>query len=502
MTPAIDGSFTALPLHALADAALNRARALGAAHASFRLDRVRTAQTITHNGHLRGSRDSTETGLAVHVTRHGASGFAGSDELTPAAAALVAEQAVEVADACSALGNRFVDLAEEPVYSDEIWVSGSALNPLSVPESQRVAVLVEWSERLLAAAEISQVLAKLVVTQENKFYADLAGTVTTQQRIRIHPQVLVAGMESRTGRSATLRTLGPPTARGWEYLSGDGWDWDTELAELPWHLGEKLRAKPVEPGDYDLVIDPSNLWLTIHESVGHATELDRALGYEASYAGTTFATPDGLGSLRFGSPLMNVTADRTAEHGLATVGFDDEGVAAQSWNLVENGVLTGFQIDRRTARVVGAQRSNGCAFAESAAHVPLQRMPNVSLRPGPGCLSTKELITGVDAGIYLVGSDSFSIDARRDNFQFTAQRAYRVHKGRLDGQLSGVAYQARTTDFWAALNALGGEQTYRMFGADLCGKGQPMQAAATSHGCPSALFQRIHVLNTDAVAPR
>ncbi|MGW3967451.1 TldD/PmbA family protein [Amycolatopsis sp. NPDC005003] len=489
----VDPSFTELPLADLADAALDRARVLGATHASLRVDRTRTAQSLTHNGKPRADRDVTTTGLSVRVARAGAWGFAGTSALTPAAAAEAAEDAMTIANACLALGSDSGQPSEEPVHPGETWLSEFRLDPLAVPAAERFATLADWSAPLLDAAEVQQVLGKLVVTKEHKFYADLAGTVTTQQRVRVHPQLLVAGFGA--GTFATLRTLGPPAARGWEYVGGEGWDWAGELARLPEQLAEKCRAEPVRPGHLDLVLDPSQLWLTIHESVGHATELDRALGHEAAYAGTTFAAPDDLGRLRFGSPLMQVVADRTTPHALATVGFDDEGVAAQSWPLVEDGVLTGFQLDRRTAAVLGA-RSNGCAYASTGTDLPLQRMPNVSLRPGTDDTDTASLISDVTDGVYLVGSDSFSIDSRRDNFQFSAQRAYRIHHGRLCGQLAGLAYQARTLEFWAALAGLGGPGTYGVFGADLCGKGQPVQAAATSHGCPSALFRGIRVLDT------
>ena len=225
-----------------------------------------------------------------------------------------------------------------------------------------------------------------------------------------------------------------------------------------------MAAPSVDAGTYDLVIDPSNLWLTIHESVGHATELDRALGYEAAYAGTSFATFDKLGTLRYGSPVMHVTGDRTTPHGLATVGYDDEGVAAQSFDIVRDGVLVGYQLDRRMAAENGLGRSNGCAFADSPLHVPIQRMANVSLAPAPGAgPSTEELISGVERGIYVVGDKSWSIDMQRYNFQFTGQRFYRIDGGRLAGQLRDVAYQATTTEFWGSLEAVGGD-------LDLCAR--------------------------------
>ncbi|HLU97375.1 MAG TPA: TldD/PmbA family protein, partial [Thermobifida alba] len=242
--------------------------------------------------------------------------------------------------------------------------------------------------------------------------------------------------------------------------------------------------------------DPSNLWLTIHESIGHATELDRALGYEAAYAGTSFATPDQVGSLRYGSEIMNVTGDRTVEHGLATIGYDDEGVATSSFPLVTEGVLTGFQRDRRISHLTGHERSNGCAFADSPATMPIQRMANVSLQPDPRGPDTRELIRQVDDGLYIVGDRSWSIDMQRYNFQFTGQRFYRIRDGRITHQVRDVAYQATTTEFWNSLRALGGPETYVLGGAFNCGKGQPGQVAPVSHGCPSALFEAVRVLNT------
>ncbi|GAA0671426.1 hypothetical protein GCM10009535_58930 [Streptomyces thermocarboxydovorans] len=264
--------------------------------------------------------------------------------------------------------------------------------------------------------------ASLLTVHENKFYADTAGTVTTQQRVRLHPVFTAVSVDESSGEFESMRTLAPPVGRGWEYLRGTGWDWDDELARIPELLAEKMRAPSVEPGLYDLVIDPSNLWLTIHESIGHATELDRALGYEAAYAGTSFATFDQLGKLRYGSELMNVTGDRTAEHGLATIGYDDEGVEAQSWDLVKDGVLVGYQLDRRIARLTGFERSNGCAYADSPAHVPVQRMANVSLQPDPAGMSTEDLIGSVDRGIYGVGDRSWSIDMQRYNVYHIDQK--------------------------------------------------------------------------------
>jgi TldD protein len=256
----------------------------------------------------------------------------------------------------------------------------------------------------------------------------------------------------------------------------------------------------VQAGSYDLVIDPTNLWLTIHESIGHATELDRALGYEAAYAGTSFATPDKLGTLRYGSDIMNVVGDRVVDHGLATIGYDDEGVAAQRFDIVRDGMLVGYQLNRHMAwaesGILGSARSNGCAYADSAGHIPLQRMPNVSLQPADDGPSLEDLISGVERGILIKGDKSWSIDMQRFNFQFTGQQFHRIEHGRLVGQLRDVAYQATTTDFWSSMSAVGGPHTYVLGGALNCGKGQPGQVAPVSHGSPAALFRGVNVLNT------
>jgi len=492
----IDPEFVSLPLRSLADAALSRAAQLGAEHADFRVERLRDQRITMRDGKLQSAGDGDRLGFGIRVVHGGSWGFAAGVDLTPDEAARAAERAVAVAEVSAPMNFERVGLADEPVHADVTWCSPYRINPFDVPKADKIGLLTEWSERLLAADGVDHVDATLEQLWENKFYADLAGTTTTQQRIRLEPQVTAFAVGSASSGFESMRTCAPPAGRGWEYATGEGWDWDEELARLPQWLAEKVKAPSVEPGRYDLVIDPTNLWLTIHESIGHATELDRALGYEAAYAGTSFATFDKLGSLRYGSALMNVTGDRTVEHGLASIGYDDEGVRAQSWDLIRDGVLVGYQLDRRIARLTGLGRSNGCAFADSPGHIPIQRMANVSLRPAPDGPSTEELISGVDRGIYIIGDKSWSIDMQRYNFQFTGQRFFAIRNGQLAGQLRDVAYQATTTDFWGALAGLGGPQTFLLSGSFHCGKGQPGQTAPVSHGCPATLFTAINVLNT------
>lgn len=500
-----DPSFLQLPLRTLADAALSRASELGATHADLRVERIRYQNIRVRDTAVQGVSDSEDLGLAVRVVHRGSWGFASGMVLTPEGARALAERAIEVAEVAAAMTSRPVELADEPVHADATWVSAYEIDPWTVPVAEKTGVLLDWTTRLLAHDAVEHATATLQQVHECSFYADLAGTSTTQQRIRLQPAFEAMG--SHGDAFDSMASLAPPVGRGWEYLTdGAGaWHWDAEIAEVPDLLAEKLRAPSVEAGRYDLVIDPSNLWLTIHESIGHATELDRALGYEANYAGTSFATPDKLGSLQYGTPLMHVTGDRTVDHGLASIGFDHEGVATTSWDIVRDGVLVGYQLDRPMAALmpeISGGRSNGCAYADSPAHIPIQRMPNVSLQPDPAGGSTADLIAGVDDGLYIVGDRSWSIDMQRFNFQFTGQRFFRVRDGRITGQVRDVAYQATTTDFWGSMDAVGGPDTWVLGGAFNCGKAQPGQVAAVSHGCPSARFRDVRVLNTSEESGR
>jgi TldD protein len=490
----VDADFAGLPLTSLADAGLAVARAAGASHADVRVQRQRTGYTVLRDGRTASDTDDVDSGVAVRVLVDGVWGFAASDDLTPAAAAAAAERAIAVARISAPLALERVELADEPPHAGAEWVSSYTTDPFEVPAAERAALLAEWSRRLLAAAAVDHVDVSVHLAKEQKFYADLAGTTTIQQRVMIDPDVTVVAVSDEGPE--TMRSTAPPSQRGWEYLTGDGYDWEPALAELPELVAERAAAPSVDAGTYDLVIDPSNLWLTIHESVGHATELDRALGYEAAYAGTSFATLDKLGTLRYGSDLMNVTGDRTAPYGCASIGYDDEGVATREWDIVRDGVLVGYQLDRAMAARTGLGPSNGCAYADSAMHVPVQRMANVSVRAAAGGPDTAGLIAGVEDGLYVVGDKSWSIDMQRYNFQFTAQRFYRIRGGRLAGQVKDAAYQGSTPAFWGSMAGVGGPGTYQLGGAANCGKAQPGQVAWVSHGAPAVLFRNVRVLNT------
>jgi TldD protein len=498
VTRSVDPDFLALPLTPVADAAITSAKGAGASHVDVRIERVRTGLLNLRDAKPETQADDTTSGVGVRVIVGGAWGFASSPEISVEKARELALTAVAMAKTSGPLSTEEVSLAAEPVYTNKSWVSAYEVDPFSVSDGEKIDRLAALSNSLLKSGSVNHATASCMYVKEQKHYADSYVTSTTQQRVRIQTQIEAISVGSHGFES--MRTLAQPAGFGWEWMGGKFWDWDSEIAELPELLAEKVKSPSVEAGQYDLVIHPSNLWLTIHESIGHATELDRAIGYEANYAGTSFATPEKLNNLQYGSKLMNVTGDRLTDHGLSTVGWDDEGVAAQKWDIIKDGLLVGYQLDRRISARVGRDRSNGCAFADSPAHVPIQRMPNVSLQPDPKGPDLDALISSVDDGILIKGDKSWSIDMQRYNFQFTGQQFHRIKNGKVVGQLKDVAYQSKTTDFWNSMKVVGGPSTYVLGGAFNCGKGQPGQVAAVSHGCPAALFEKVNILNTVAEA--
>ncbi len=272
---------------------------------------------------------------------------------------------------------------------------------------------------------------------------------------------------------------------------------DARLAAA--QVKEKMGAKSVDPGKYDLVLEPNHLGLTIHESVGHPLELDRVLGYEANYAGTSFATLDKWKSKEFeyGSELVTLFADKTQPHSLGAVGWDDEGVKTKRWDLVKDGILVDYQKIRDQAHILDQKESDGCCYADSWSSVQFQRMPNVSLAPGKEELTPDELIAGVEKGIYIAGRGSFSIDQQRYNFQFGGQMFYEIENGKIVGPLRDVAYQSNTQEFWNSCTAICDQRDYRMFGSFFDGKGQPSQISSVSHGSSTTRFDGVNVINTE-----
>jgi TldD protein len=330
--------------------------------------------------------------------------------------------------------------------------------------------------------------------REEKYFASSEGSKIWQEITRIDPSTHVTITDSSKGEFASRALFALPQGKGYEYV--EQYPYKEEIAQAVAEATEKLSAKSVEAGKYDLILHPTHLWLTIHESIGHPTELDRIMGYEANFAGTSFIHKEDLNRLSFGSDRVNIVADRTQDGALATVGFDDDGVPAQAHDIIKQGELVGFQTTREQAKMIGEERSRGESYAQGWWNVPFQRMPNVSLKPSEMKRSLNDLIADTEDGILIKGNSSYSIDHQRYNFQFTGQVAYEIKKGKLGGMLRDVAYQATTLEFWKRCEAICDKSEYMLGGAMNDGKGEPMQSNPVSHGCAPAKFSHINVINT------
>jgi TldD protein len=510
------GALTPIPTadrKALADAALEAARARGATYADVRIGRYLNQFVVARDTMIQGVTDTESYGVGVRVIADGTWGFAATNQVTKDGVARAAAQAVAIAKANAKLQTEPVRLAPERGYGEVSWRTPHTRSAFDVPIAEKAELLRTVGDAGLAAGA-SFVNSVLFMVNEQKYFASTDGTYADQDIHRIWPNFTVTVVNKETGKFDQRQAFSAPMGMGWDYLTADGsarvtlpggavvyrhgYDMVEDVRQAAAQAKEKQAAKSVTPGKYDLVLDPSHLWLTIHESVGHPLELDRVLGYEANYAGTSFATLDKWESKRFnyGSPLVTLFADKTQEYSLGAVGWDDEGVKTKRWDLVKDGVLVDYQKTRDQAHVVGQNASDGCCYADSWSSVQFQRMPNVSLAPGKTPLTPAEMIAGVEKGIYIVGDASYSIDQQRYNFQFSGQLFYEIEHGRITGPLRDVAYQSNTQEFWNSCSALCDERDYRLGGSFFDGKGQPSQVSAVSHGSPTARFDGVNVINT------
>jgi len=479
----------------LASIAISLAKKLGATYADIRINRYFHESIFTREERVLNVSQSQSFGFGVRVLFKGAWGFAASHLVTPEAVRRVTQQAMDIATANAAYQQKPVKLLPvEKVVAT--WKSAFKKDPFTVPTDTKIDFLLKLNQLALKTKGVSFVSSSLSLQNEHKFYASTDGSQIEQQIIRSHPSFTVTAVNKTAGDFQTRSSLPAPKCIGYEYL--EDFPWEKEAAQAGEEAVEKLSAKPVTPGKYDLVIDPTNLWLTIHESVGHSTELDRALLWEADYAGTSFLTPDKTGKLQFGSKICSFFADRIQPEGLATVGYDDESVPAQRWYLVKDGLFVDWQTTRDLAPLIGHKTSYGCLHADSWDSVPFPRMPNVSLEPVKEDVLLEQLVADVDDGLVIYGNGSWSIDQQRYNFQFGGQTFREIKKGKIGGMVRDAAYQSRTTDFWNSCDGLGGQKTYQLGGAMNDGKGEPSQSNAVSHGCPVARFRHINVLNTAA----
>jgi TldD protein len=403
-----------------------------------------------------------------------------------------------MAKANKKIQKRKIELVPVPAFND-FWKTPTSKNSFDIPIDEKINLLLSINEKAksLGSDFCDSFVWSLI---ETKYFISSTGSYIKQELHRIWPEFHLTVIDKSSGKFETRTSLTAPIGKGYEYV--ENYDFMGELEKAVEETKMKLKARSVVPGKKDIILDPSNMWLTIHESCGHAAELDRALGFEANYAGTSFLTLDKYGKLKYGSDKVNMVADRTQKDGLATRGYDDDGVKTTEWDIIKNGVFVGYETTREMAGFIHAKESNGCAFSDSWEHFPIQRMPNVSLKPGTNKLSLNDLISDTEDGIYIVGDGSWSIDMQRYNFQFTGQVFYEIKNGKIIGLLRDVAYQGNTVDFWNSCDAVCDAREYKLGGSFFCGKGEPSQSAPVSHGSSPARFRNIKILNTSKEGAR
>ena len=476
----------------LASHALEAAEAAGADYADVRISDHRRQRIETNERRVESLLDSDERGFGVRVLVEGTWGFAASprierDELVAAAA-----RAVRLARANSNLQGEPVQLAPNTAHV-AVWNTPIRTDPFEVELADKVERLLELNAYALGRKGVSLCRSSADFVREHKLFASTEGSLIEQTLHRNHPGFTVTAIDRRRGSFETRDSYSAPQGKGYESFTD--YPWREDVRQAASDVQEKATAPSVAPGKYDLILHPSHLWLTIHESIGHPTEYDRAIGMEANYAGTSFLTPDHLGKLRLGSGIVNFEAEKTSPGSLATCGFDDEGVETREWALVKDGLFVDYQTTRDQALALGRPASYGSSYAQSWRHVALQRMPNINLLPGDNRWGLEELIKDTEEAILIRGRGSYSIDHQRYNFQFGGQTCYHVKNGELAGMLKDVAYQSRTPEFWNSCDFICGRD-YEVGGSFYDGKGEPGQSNGVSHGCAPARFRNISVLNT------
>ncbi|HET7188619.1 MAG TPA: metallopeptidase TldD-related protein [Gemmatimonadaceae bacterium] len=484
--------------------ALNAAKMGGAEFADARIGRYRNNFVITREQQIVNVVDTDNLGVGVRVLVNGTWGFGASRDLTKSGVVTATREALAIARANALPAADRVRLAPATSTPDGRYVTPHTIDPFTVPIEQKADLLIRANAEAMKVPGVKFVNSNMFFVKEEKNYGNTDGTFTTQTVLRSWLPFAATAVKSDFSDFQTRTNVIQPAARGYEYLTGadpvgNARKWGEEAAE-------KLKAKAVDVGRYDLVLHPSHLWLTIHESIAHPTELDRAMGYEANYAGTSFLAPprEKLGKFRYGPNMMNIQGDRSQEGGCSTIGWDDDGVKPDEFLIIKNGIVNDYQTTREQAPMLdwwyGSQkrpvRSHGCSHGDNWSSVQFQRMPNVSLLPGEKEQGWDDLIAATDRGIAIIGDGSFSIDQQRYNAQFGGQLFYEIKGGKVVGMLKDVAYQMRTPDFWNSMDMIGGKKSYEMGASFFDGKGQPGQVNAVSHGCVPSRFRNINVINT------
>jgi TldD protein len=489
-------------LKQLAAFALERARHAGASYADVRINRYQH-QTVALRSqpdfssgtlnHVPSVSSGESFGFGLRVLSRGAWGFSASQQVTRDSIARAAREAVDIARANAPLRRQPVQLAAAPAHQG-VFRTAIARDPFTVPVPEKLALLQLANQEMKKVKGVFSAVGVIAQRAEHRFFASSEGSLLEQHIFQVAPEITATAVQK--GHKTKTRTYRPhAVTAGYEAVTR------ARLAVEARRVGEEavnhLGAPSVRPGKRDLVLLPPHLGLTIHESIGHSTELDRALGWEANFAGTSFLTTDKLGKFRVGADIVSFRGDRTRPESLSTCGWDDDGVATVEFPIIDQGIFVGYQTTRDQAHLVGAAASTACCYADSYASVPFQRMPNVSLVPARTPVTLNDLIGGVDDGVLIDGRGSYSIDQQRYNFQFGGDAFWEIKGGKLVGMIADVAYQSRTPDFWQACDGLGGPDTWQNVGLNADGKGQPTQLNAMSHGCPPARFRQMNVLRTD-----
>jgi len=496
----------------LADAALNAAKSKGASYADIRIGRYLNQYVVTREDKVQNIVNTESYGVGVRVIVNGCWGFAAVvDAKSEIETAKAAEKAVMIAKANAKLMVEPVQLAPQKGYGEVSWKAPILKNSFDIPLKEKADLLLSVNAEAMKNGA-NYINSILFFVNEQKYFASTDGSYIDQDIHRIWPIFNVTSIDEKSGKFETRRSISAPMGMGYEYLQTNpkdkitgittrynkGYDMVEDAISAAKQAKAKHTAKSVDAGKYDLVLDPSHLWLTIHESVGHPLELDRVLGYEANFAGTSFVTLDKWKSKNFnyGSKIVNLVADKLQPGSLGAVGYDDEGVKTKKWDLVKDGTLVNYQAIRDQVHILGENESHGCCYADNWGSVQFQRMPNVSLSAGKEKLSVEEMIKDVKRGIYIVGDGSFSIDQQRYNFQFGGQLFYEIKDGQIVGMLKDVAYQSNTQEFWNSCVKICDDKDYRLGGSFFDGKGQPSQSSAVSHGSSTTRFNGVNVINT------
>lgn len=497
----------------LADVALNTARSAGATYADARIGRYLNQYVFTREDKVQNVVNTESFGIGIRVIANGTWGFASTNNVTEDGIKKATQQAVAIAKANSKIQKEEVVLAPVESYGEVSWKTPLTKDFKDVPISDKVDLLLSANAAAMENGA-NFVNSALFMVNEQKYFASTEGSYIDQDVHRIWPTFGVTAIDRSAGKFKSRQSMSAPMGMGYEYMDGlasekiDGpegiklyrnsYDIVEDAILAAKQAKAKLTAKSVDAGKYDLVLEPNHLGLTIHESVGHPLELDRVLGYEANYAGTSFATLDKwkTGNFQYGSDIVNLVADKTQVGSLGAVGYDDEGVKTKQWDLVRNGILTNYQAIRDQVHMIDQNESHGCCYAQSWNDVQFQRMPNVSLEPGTEKYSIDDMIKDVEKGIYIAGRGSYSIDQQRYNFQFGGTVFYEIKNGKIVGQLEDVAYQSNTQEFWNSCVKICDKDDYRIFGSFFDGKGQPSQVSAVSHGSSTTRFNDVNVINT------